>query len=283
MFANALLTRGERSPAQERRVDGPSLLDAAIARGGLHPFFQPKVSMATRRIVGAEALARIATPAAPHAGPALFIALAERNHRIDALTIAMARAVAGHVAAFSAGRDALPCSINISPVSLDNPDLPAMLWSALADAGLRPGQFTLEITQGCEASYGPLALATMARLRTRGFGLSVGVFGASYTDLARLNLLPLTEVKLDPGLTRRAMEFADAAEELKTILALASSRGLRVVAEGVETEAMWDFLAGLGVKEAQGFLMSKPLPPPEFARLLQEGHVSWPGAEVPPA
>lgn len=248
-----------------------SLLDAAIERGGLHPFFQAKVSIATRRLVGSEALARIATPHAPFANPAPYIELAERNSRIDALTLAMARAVARHVAEFNGSGQVLPCSINISPASLEKLDFPDLMADAIKSAGLSCDQFTLEVTETRLVEYGPRALDVMTRFRIKGFGLSVDDFGTGYSNIDRLQMYPFTELKIDQSFTKKALEDAFSRACVETSVRLAKELGLKVVAEGVETTAMWDFLAGLGVDEAQGYLMSKPLAPNDFAGLVKNG------------
>src|SRR5262249_28433218 len=115
---------------------------------------------------------------------------------------------------------------------------------------------------------GPRALDVMTRLRIKGFGLSVDDFGTGYSNIDRLQMFPFTELKIDQSFTRKALEEAFARACVETSVRLAKELGLKVVAEGVETREMWDFLAGLGVDEAQGFLMSKPLPPADFRNLL---------------
>ena len=126
-------------PARRAPAASASLLEAAIERGGLHPFFHAKFSLGERRIVGAEALARIATPPAGLASPAAYVELAERNHRIDALSFVMARAVARHVKDF----DGLRCSINISPLSLERVEFAEQLAVAITESGLTCNQFVL--------------------------------------------------------------------------------------------------------------------------------------------
>ncbi len=249
----------------------PSLLDAAIERGGLHPFFQAKVSMATGVVTGAEALARIATPQIPYDNPVPYVELAERNNRIDALTFVMSRAVARYVADLGASGIYLPCSINISPVSLERLDFPDLMDEAIRSAGLSPEQFTLEVTETRLVSYGASALDVMTRLRLKGFGLSVDDFGTGYSNIDRLQMYPFSELKIDQSFTRKALQETFARACVETSVRLAKELGLKIVAEGVETREMWDFLAGLGVDEAQGFLMSKPLPPAEFKALIQSG------------
>jgi EAL domain-containing protein (putative c-di-GMP-specific phosphodiesterase class I) len=260
-----------KAPTRARRGSAPnlSLLEAAIERGGLHPFFHAKYSVSTRRVTGVEALARIAGPQASLMSPGPYVELAERNNRIDALTLAMARGVATHVADFNRIAS-VPCAINISPVSLDRPDFAAQIASVITETGLACSQFTLEITEARDAIYGPNASATMASLRDLGFGLAVDDFGAGTTNIDRLRQFPFTEVKIDPAFTRLAMEEAFAKAAMVSCVKLARDLGFRVVAEGVETQEMWDFMKWLGVEEAQGFLMSKPMSPPEFRELLKQ-------------
>jgi diguanylate cyclase len=257
-----------RAPAGRRApVANPSLLEAAIERGGLHPFFHAKISITTGKVSGAEALARIAGAHSVLAAPAPYVELAERNNRIDALTFAMARAAAKHVADFNTVAD-LPCSINISPVSLERTEFAEQIAKAIGEAGLKCNQFILELTQSRHLDYGPKAFETMGALRAQGFGLSVDDFGAGTTNIDRLKNYPFTEVKIDPAFTRLAMEEAYAKAAMVSCVRLARDLGLRVVAEGVETREMLDFMTWLKVDETQGFLLSKPLPPAEFKELL---------------
>ncbi len=265
MIPSAADTAGD--PASRPPAANPSLLEAAIERGGLHPFFQAKVSLATRRIVGAEALARIATPGAGLASPAAYVELAERSHRIDALTYVMARAVAGHVKDFGG----LPCAINISPLSLERVDFAANLAAAIAGAGLACSQFVLEVTESRVLEYGANAFETMTALRAQGFGLAIDDFGAGPSNIDRLRNYPFTEVKIDPAFTRLAMDEAYARAALVSCVRLARDHGLKVVAEGIETQDMWDFMSRLGVDEAQGYLLSRPMQPADFRNALKAG------------
>lgn len=254
--------------AQRAGEATPSLLDAAIRQGGLHPFFQPKVAMSDRRIVGAEALARITTTQSPHAGPLAYVQLAERSNRIDELTLAMTRAVARHAAQFGIDGGLLPVSINISPVSLAQPDFANQLHAAVTGPGLACAQFTLEITESRLVAYATGALEALTRLRGFGFGLSVDDFGTGYSNLDSLQAYPFTELKIDPSFTHKAMEEDYARACIASSVAFARQLGLRTVAEGVESQAMWTFLRELGVDEAQGFLISRPLPPADMRDLL---------------
>lgn len=258
---------GTEAAARRNPPANPSLLEAAIERGGLHPFFHAKVSMATRKIVGVEALARIATPQMGFASPAAYVELAVRNQRIDALTYAMARAVSKHVVAFGG----LPCSINVSPISLESADFAEQIAKAVTESGLACSQFVLEVTESRALEFGAHAFETMTALRALGFGLAIDDFGAGVSNVDRLRAFPFTEVKIDPAFTKLAMDEAFAKAALVSCVRLARDHGLKIVAEGVETQEMWDFMTWLKVDEAQGFLLSKPMQPADFKELLKRG------------
>jgi EAL domain-containing protein (putative c-di-GMP-specific phosphodiesterase class I) len=269
----SLLLNGEPAAKTKdvRQAAQPSLLDAAIERGALHPFFQAKVCMIDGSIAGAEALARIATSSSDFANPVPYVELAERNNRIDDLTIAMTRIVAKHAKGFKIGGDPLPVSINISPISLSRRDFPDMMAAAVEEAGVPVSQVTLEVTETRLVEYGPDALEILSRLRIKGFGLSVDDFGTGYSNIDRLQMYPFTELKIDQSFTRNALTEAFARACVETSVRLAKELGLKIVAEGVETPEMWNFLVDLGVDEAQGFLMARPMPAAEFGKLLARG------------
>jgi len=261
----------ELAPAQ------PSLLDAAINRGALHPFFQAKVSMSTGLITGAEALARIAVTPTEFANPVPYVELAERNNRIDELTIALTHIVAKQAKTFFSAGKPLPVSINISPISLQRRDFPDILADAVQAAGLPCSQVTLEVTETRFVEYGPDALEVMSRMRIKGFGLSVDDFGTGYSNIDRLQMYPFTELKIDQSFTRGVLTDAFARACVETSVRLAKELGLKIVAEGVETIEMWNYLRDLGIDEAQGYLMAKPMPSSDFLKLLERG------VSVPPA
>ena len=278
---NTILARGAPAlPHQNAKIASmlatSLLLDEAIDGGGLRPFFQANVSMADGEIVGAEALARIATSQTEYASPAPYIELAERNNRIDDLTFVLTRIVALHTKGFFVNRRPLPVSINISPVSFTRLDFPDMMANAVEGVGIPASQVTLEVTETRLLEYGAEALDISARLRIKGFGLSIDDFGTGASNIDRLQMYPFTELKIDQSFTRNALidNFARASVEMS--VRLAKEMGLKIVAEGVETAEMWRFLADLGIDEAQGYLMAKPMPPDEFMQLLARGVQSVP-------
>ncbi len=256
----------ETNAARRAAPASASLLEAAIERGGLHPFFHAKFSLDDRKLVGAEALARIATPQSGLVSPAAYVELAERSERIDALTYVMARAVAGHAVGFNG----LPCSINISPMSLERPAFADNIAQAISDSGLDCKQFVLEVTESRVLEYGANAFATMTALRAHGFGLAIDDFGAGPSNIDRLRNYPFTEVKIDPAFTRLAMGETYAKAALVSCVRLARDHGLRVVAEGIETQEMLDLMTWLKVDQLQGFLLSRPMQPADFKEQLKQ-------------
>jgi EAL domain-containing protein (putative c-di-GMP-specific phosphodiesterase class I) len=183
----------------------------------------------------------------------------------------MTRIVALHAKTFFVGGQPMPVSINISPVSLTRIDFPDMMANAVETVGVPASQVTLEVTETRLLDYGPEALDIFARLRIKGFGLSVDDFGTGASNIDRLQAYPFTELKIDQTFTRNALTDSFARTSVEMSVKLAKAMGLKIVAEGVETQEMWDFLADLGIEEAQGFLMAKPMPPAEFAELLKRG------------
>jgi len=272
---NDALKRG--APARRFGAPGsvapadPAVLDAAIDRGALIPFFQAKVCMRTCQVSGAEALARIAITHDEYANPVPYIQLAEQTDRIDDLTLALARTVAHHVRDYGVNGEPMPVSINISPLSLTRRDFPDQLAQIIEAAGLSCTQVTLEVTEGHLMNSGPDVLETMARMRIKGFGLSVDDFGTGASNIDRLQRFPFTELKIDQTFTRNVFTDSFARTAVETSVRLARELQLNIVAEGIETPEMWRYLADLGVDEGQGYLMAYPLAPTDFADLLWRG------------
>ncbi len=249
----------------------PAVLDAAIDRGALIPFFQAKVCMRTCQIVGAEALARIVITHDQHANPIPYIELAEKTDRIDELTLKLTSDVARHVKDYRVNGERMPVSINVSPNSLTRRDFPDQLARVVEEGGLSCSQVTLEVTETRLMEYGPDVLETMARMRIKGFGLSADDFGTGASNIDRLHMFPFTELKIDQTFTRHVFTDSFARAAVESSVRLAKELELKIVAEGIETPDLWRFLADLGVDEGQGYLMAYPLAPQDFSSLLWRG------------
>ncbi|HEX8104628.1 MAG TPA: EAL domain-containing protein [Solirubrobacteraceae bacterium] len=245
-------------------------LREALESGELQLAYQPKVSLADGTVSSVEALLRWRHPVRGEITPDRFIPIAEQSGLITALTTHTIRSGASQARAWlDAGLD-LSVAVNLSARCLIDRGLVDDVADALGAASLPPDRLTLEITESMIMADPDRAREVLERLRAMGVGLSLDDFGTGYSSLAYLKRLPLDELKIDRSfVSGMDADPADAAIVGSTV-GLAHSLGLRVVAEGVEGERVWDQLVALGCDAAQGFFLSRALPPAELARWLAE-------------
>lgn len=240
-----------------------------LMRGQIEPWFQPKVDMDSGRVIGAEALARWHHPFRGIVSPQQFIPLLEGGDSIDRLTdIMLARSAAMCRDWHAAGVQA-SVSVNLSLRSMADVKLADRLSELVRTQGLEPRHVLLEITESAEAAHLGRALENLARLRMRGFGLSIDDYGTGYSSPEQLARIPFTELKIDRGFVRMAAtRLADRAL-LESSLELAERLGMQAIAEGVETQAEWNLLRQCGCPAAQGFFVAAPMPSTEILDWLQ--------------
>jgi len=251
------------APAAPRRNRDPFLyrdVRAGLDRGEFEPFFQPKFEIASRRMVGAEALARWRHAQHGLVSPGEFIPLAERTGLIGDLTWAI---VERSIAAVRGWRDAgfvqLSVAINLSNAFLVDPAVTDRIAASCAKAGVPPDAVTFEITESMAADNIVPVLANLTRLRMRGYGLSIDDFGTGYASMDQLARIPFTELKIDRGFVTNVAEGSAARAILESSIDLAKRFGLKSVAEGVETEADLERLVALGCDCAQGYHLARPM------------------------
>lgn len=243
---------------------GLAEIEAAIAHGEFEPFFQPKVSFASGRVVGAEALARWRHPERGLIGPYAFVLVLENARRIDALTFAMIEKSA------LAGRRwhdmgiPLKLSVNLSLTSLGEPDLADRIAATVLGAGFDPRGMVLEVTETAAMTDLAPALENLTRLRMKGFGLSIDDYGTGFASMQQLARVPYTELKVDQGFVTGCSKSRNALVIVEASLALARGLKLTTVAEGIETADDWETLRGLGCDVAQGYYIAKPMQEDEF-------------------
>ena len=230
-----------------------------LAGGEFIPYFQPKVALANREVVGAEALARWVRPGHGVLAPGVFIPAVQSAGMLGAMTDAMVVAAARQCRAWhDAGLD-IPVSVNLSVSSLGDRDLPQHLAELVAAQGLAPEHMTFEITED-GVLHQTMAREILTRLRLQGFGLSIDDFGTGYSTLQQLLEAPFDELKIDQSFVRSAPTDEEAAAALACSITLARSLKLRVVGEGIETEAHWRFLQDAGCEIGQGYSIARPMP-----------------------
>jgi diguanylate cyclase (GGDEF)-like protein len=230
----------------------------AIEHGQLLLHFQPKVELATRCIVGAEALVRWQHPRHGLLAPDRFIAVAEPTGLIGPLTRWVLIDALRHCQVASREGIRLRVSVNLSARSLHDPHLPETIEDVLKTTGAEAHQLTLEITESAIVLDPKRAEGVLARLSSMGAWLSIDDFGTGYTSLASIKRLPVNEIKIDKSFILGMQTDKKDAMIVRSVIDLGHNLGLTVVAEGVETQEMLDTLTSLGCDQAQGYFISKP-------------------------
>ncbi len=235
--------------------------------------------MADERVRGAEALVRWTHPRLGPVSPAQFISAAEHTGVIRALTLYVVREALADCRSWrDAGYD-LGIAVNLSARNLFDLHLVDDIAELIHDSGLPPGLLTLELTESTVMSDSQRSLAVLDRLAERGVRLSVDDFGTGYSSLSHLRRLPVSELKIDRSFVATMTANEHDAVIVRTLVELGRNLGLRTVAEGVESREAWDLLEAYGCDDAQGFLLSRPLPAEQFATWLARQSVAR--VEVP--
>ncbi|EWS59500.1 MAG: EAL domain-containing protein [Methylibium sp.] len=247
-----------------------SELRTAVDRDQLRLYLQPKISLATGAVLGAEALVRWQHPQRGLVPPGKFIPFAEQTGFIRVLTGWMIERSAMVLRQMNAGAPALKISVNLSTRDLLDQDLPAKMQRLIDTLALNPGSMCLEITESAIMDDPQRALQTLERLHAMGFKLSIDDFGTGYSSLAYLKRLPVDELKIDQSFVFNMERDLDDAKIVRSTIDLAHNLGLNVVAEGIETAKAWKLLQALGCDEAQGYFVAKPMPEALFADWIRD-------------
>ena len=259
-------------------------LRRVLERGELEIHYQPLVRLSDGAITGVEALLRWHHPERGPISPAEFIPLAEETGLIVpigewVLRAACAQARAWHDAGFGEMRVA----VNLSGRQFFQAGLIETVSSALYAAGLAPRFLELEVTESTAMQHTDFMLDTFAKLQTMGVRIAIDDFGTGYSSLDRLKRFPIDTLKVAQPFMDGVCENEQSAAIATTIIVLAQSLKLNVVAEGVETERQLAFLREQGCDELQGFLVCRPQPPAQLTELLRRGGTRLLAAENGPA
>jgi EAL domain-containing protein (putative c-di-GMP-specific phosphodiesterase class I) len=242
----------------------PEEIRAGLEADQVETFFQPKVTVADRRVVGAECLVRWRHPQRGLVQPAAFVSVAEEHGLIDDLTMAVFRKAMTHLREWTRLGHDLKVSVNVSMDNLNRLDLPEVFADIAGQAGVEPGRVILEMTESRLMSDIATSLEIITRLRLKGFGLSIDDFGTGYSSMEKLKQLPFTELKVDRSFVYGATGDSVARAILESSVQMGHALGMNVVAEGAETQEDWDLLAAIGCDEVQGYIAARPMPAEEF-------------------
>ncbi|SIQ13570.1 EAL domain, c-di-GMP-specific phosphodiesterase class I (or its enzymatically inactive variant) [Micromonospora avicenniae] len=257
-----------------RRLGLAGDLRRALDEGKLEVYFQPKVTLRDRRLVGVECLARWEHPTHGTVAPEDFVAVAEHTGQLSRLTELVLREGLRRSRNWAQADQPLSVAVNISPRTLTDQHFPDRVRELLDEYGVPPQRLTLEITEAGVLDGTERPIPTLRRLRDLGVRLSVDDFGTGDSSLAHLRRLPVHEVKVDRSFVQGMATDPGDLAIVNAVVTLSQQFGLAVVAEGVESELTLELLQDIGCEIGQGFLFSRPLP---YERLE-----AWFGAQVDP-
>jgi len=260
----------ERWDSDPQRFELEGSLRRAIERDEFRLVYQPRVAIASGEIVGVEALLRWEHPVHGSVSPARFIPIAEEAGIIDAVGDWVVEAAC--VAARRWQREGLPpvrMTVNVSARQLRRGDLAARIERILASTGLDPCRFGIELTDTVPMQHVRDVAPQFVRLRSLGVEIALDDFGTGYSSLSCLHRLPFDAVKIDSSLVPAVTAESDALPIVRAIIAMAHCLGMKVVAEGVESEAQFELLAANHCDEFQGLHFSAPVPLEQVEAMLR--------------
>ena len=254
----------------EDRMALQSELRQAIANNELVLHFQPKIDFSAAQVSGVEALVRWQHPVHGLMAPDTFIPLAEQTGLIKPLTKWVLKTALRQCEAWYRAGISLAMSINVSAISIQDPEFPDQMAKILEDFDVPISQIELEITETAVMSEPVRAVGCIRKLSALGFQIAIDDFGTGYSSMAYLRELLVAKIKIDKSFVKDMASNHNDAVIVRSTVELGHNLGLKVVAEGVEDQAAWDKLKGLGCDSAQGYYMSRPLPSVDFLAWLQK-------------
>ena len=241
----------------------------ALAQDEFVVHYQPQIAIDSGEIVGIEALIRWQHPERGLLLPDEFIGVAQDSGLMSRLDEQTLRAASAQCVAWQrAHSDSLSLSVNFETNALLDRGLPRMVESILRSSGLAPASLVVEITEQQAVQDLASTQAALRKLKAMGVQIAVDDFGTGHSSLAYLSQFPIDVVKIDRSFVAGIGQTPEDSAIVVAIVSMARGLGLRVIAEGVETEDQLGFLKALRCDEFQGYLFSKPVPPQEFERLL---------------
>ena len=239
----------------QHTIEG-ELREALLRDDQLSVAFQPLIDQGTRKVIGAEALARWSHPKYGQISPARFIPVAENTGLIEALGEFVLR----RACILGAGAPGRTIAVNISPTQLRNPHFSVQVFDILRETGMRPMDLELEITESILLDDEHVSAQNLRTFRAAGIHIALDDFGTGYSSLSYLKRYPVDRIKIDRSFVMQLAEGHVSVAITQAIVTLAHAMDIEVTAEGVETEAQATILGRLGCNTLQGFLFSGGVP-----------------------
>lgn len=245
-------------------------LKMALDRAKIQVYYQPKIDLETMKVAGVEALARWKNLQGDWIPPGVFIPMAEEHGLIGDLTLSVLDQVLQDMNGWWELGQYIPMAINLSAKSLAEFNLANEIIQRVIRQGIPAHFITFEITESALVVDLPSALATISRLRLKGFGISIDDYGTGFSSMQQLSRFPFSELKIDRSFIQGAPARQYIRNILKSAIEMGQRLGITTVAEGVETEAELHLLKSLGCKQAQGFLLARPMPGRELPGWIEQ-------------
>ncbi|WP_268796956.1 putative bifunctional diguanylate cyclase/phosphodiesterase [Pseudomonas huanghezhanensis] len=253
------------------RQEMETALRQAVQDEDFQLFYQPKIKLSDGSVCGLEALLRWPRPGLPNVSPAVFVPMLESLGLISRVGQWVITSVCKQISRWQhAGLPPLEVAVNVSGQQIIKGDLITDISNALKDSQIEPRWLELELTESSLMENTAHTIASLHRLRAIGVKISIDDFGTGYSSLAYLRKFPIDKLKIDIAFVREVTSNPQDAAITRTIIELAHSLNLQVIAEGIETKEQWALLTEQGCDHGQGYLFSKPLPLAELEVLLRE-------------
>ncbi len=262
----------EETGKAKKRLEDESALRGALERGEFVLFYQPIVSIASGQIVGGESLIRWRDPARGIVPPSEFIGLAEESGIIVPLGAwIMEAACRNSVKLNEAPGASVFVSINVSGKQFEASDPVEDMRTVLRKSRADPGSIKLEITESLLMQDPDRAFEILQGLKSLGVQIALDDFGTGYSSFSYLHRFPIDSIKIDRSFVSKMTTDIKSREIVRTLCELATSIGMSIIAEGIESMDELQMLLGFGAGFGQGYFYSKPLPDSDFARMIHDG------------
>lgn len=249
--------------------------DALAAGDQLSLVYQPRVDLKSGACVGAEALLRWTHPALGPVSPGEFIPIVERTDLARPVTEWVIDAAIRQARDWAEAGIAVPISVNVSPANLEEKDFASRLILRIAAAGLSCEALEIEVTESAVIRDGTRVGDQLREIRAAGIKVAIDDFGTGYSSLSYVQTLPADIIKIDQSFIRNLKDSERGRTLVQSMIGMAKGLDFRVVAEGIEDGASFDFLREASCDEGQGYLMSRPVPPQALAAWLASGPHDW--------
>ncbi|SFM96978.1 EAL domain, c-di-GMP-specific phosphodiesterase class I (or its enzymatically inactive variant) [Formivibrio citricus] len=241
----------------------------AMEKGEFVPYYQPKVDIASGLLRSVEALARWKHPERGIVLPGKFIPVLENSDLMWPFTLQMIRMVLADLAGWQAKGMSIGVAVNLSAEALLDMALADKLEKMVKEARVPPPRLILEVTETMVMKNLSACIGNLARMRLKGFSLSMDDYGIGYSSMQQLSRCPFTELKIDRSFVDGAADHPNRRVILESSIQMGKRLGVTTIAEGVETEEDWRLLKELGCEIGQGYFVGKPMPADELIRWIK--------------